>query len=242
MPKSQYIVDLIGKLVYNGIDLIGQYFAVCKEIPMPIKLLDLEPQRRDAILNAALKEFAVQGYDNASTNVIAKNAGISKALMFHYVSNKQELFFIVYDYFSNLIKREYFEQMNFEEKDVFERLRQSYLLQIKMSEKYPWILEFGKLKRITNSGEVNHELELRAHKDQSNCYPKLFDNIDEAKFRKELDLEKCKQFIFWSNIGFAEQVLEEIRNSESSSLDTESIVKKLDEYFNELRKIFYESK
>lgn len=97
MPKSQYIVDLIGKLVYNGIDLIGQYFAVCKEIPMPIKLLDLEPQRRDAILNAALKEFAVQGYDNASTNVIAKNAGISKALMFHYVSNKQELFFIVYD-------------------------------------------------------------------------------------------------------------------------------------------------
>ena len=80
---------------------------------MPIKLLDLEPQRRDAILNAALKEFAVQGYDNASTNVIAKNAGISKALMFHYVSNKQELFFIVYDYFSNLIKREYFEQMNY---------------------------------------------------------------------------------------------------------------------------------
>lgn len=41
-----------------------------------------------------------------------------------------------------------------------------------------------------------------------------------------LDLEKCKQF-FWSNIGFAEQVVEEIRNSDSSSLDTESIVKNL---------------
>lgn len=55
-------------------------------------LLELDAQRRDAILNAALKEFAVRGYDNASTNVIAKEAGISKALMFHYVSSKQELF------------------------------------------------------------------------------------------------------------------------------------------------------
>ena len=44
---------------------------------MSIKLLELDPQRRDAILNSALKEFSMQGYDNASTNIIAKNAGIS---------------------------------------------------------------------------------------------------------------------------------------------------------------------
>lgn len=55
---------------------------------MATKLLDLSPQCRDAVLNAALKEFSLQGYDNASTNVIAKEAGISKALMFHYVSSK----------------------------------------------------------------------------------------------------------------------------------------------------------
>ena len=50
---------------------------------MSAKLLNLEPGRRDAILNAALKEFILEGYDKASTNVIAKEAGISKALMFH---------------------------------------------------------------------------------------------------------------------------------------------------------------
>ena len=65
------------------------------------KLLELDTQRRDAILNAALKEFSLRGYDNASTNVIAKEAGISKALMFHYVSSKQDLFLAVYDYFAN---------------------------------------------------------------------------------------------------------------------------------------------
>ena len=69
-------------------------------------ILDLDPRRRDALLNAALKEFSTQGYDNASTNVIAKEAGISKALMFHYVNSKQDLFLFVYDYFSELLDRE----------------------------------------------------------------------------------------------------------------------------------------
>lgn len=207
---------------------------------MSVKLLELDPQRRDAILNSALKEFSMQGYDNASTNIIAKNAGISKALMFHYVSNKQELFLVVYDYFSELIRKEYFELMNYEESDIFNRLRQSYFLQIKMSEKYPWILDFNKLSRPTNSAEVNEELESRAHKEKASCYPKLFDNIDETKFRKGLNIEKCKQFIFWSNVGFADQLLEKIREQKSSVLDSATIISELDDYFAELRKVFYE--
>ncbi|WP_218970334.1 TetR/AcrR family transcriptional regulator [Shouchella patagoniensis] len=205
------------------------------------KLLDLDSKRRDAILNAALKEFSSQGYDNASTNVIAKKTGISKALMFHYVSSKQELFLVVYDYFSDLIKKEYVELMNYNEKDIFDRLRQSYLLQLKLSEKYPWILEFNKLSRTTNSNEINEELENRSRKERSSCCPKLFDEIDEAKFRKELDIEKCKQFIFWSTIGFTNEIVDDIRNSESPALNYEFVVEKLDGYFVELRKLFYTS-
>lgn len=208
---------------------------------MPTKLSDLDPQRKDAILNAALKEFISQGYDNASTNVIAKESGISKALMFHYVRSKQELFLFVYDYFSDLIKKEYFEQMNYDESDIFNRLRQSYILQIKLSEKYPWIFELCKLSGATNSNEVNIELESRICAESSCCYPKLFEGTDTSKFRNDLDIETCKQFIFWSNIGFTTQLLDDIRNSENNTFDRNDIVDKLDGYFDELRKIFYVS-
>lgn len=204
------------------------------------KLLNLESERRDAVLNAALKEFVLQGYDNASTNIIAKEAGISKALMFHYVSSKQELFFIVYDYFFEIIKREYLELMDYDEKDIFVKLRQSYFLQIKLSEKYPFIFDFNKLLQSTNSNEVNKQLENRMIEQHSSCYPKLFDGIDETKFRKGLDIEKCKQFIFWSNIGFTNQILDKIRNNEKSYMDSEAIMSELDGYFEELRKIFYD--
>lgn len=206
---------------------------------MPTKLLDLNTERRDAILNSALKEFTLRGFDDASTNVIAKEAGISKALMFHYVSNKQELFLVVYDFFSNLMKKDYFELINYDEKDIFNRLRQSYILQIKLMEKYPWILEYSKLSSKTRSSEINREIEKRKQKEYANCYPKLFDDIDISQFRKELDIEKCKQIIFWSNIGFTNQLLDEIRNTQNSSLNSRLIINKLDNYFDEFKKIFY---
>lgn len=206
---------------------------------MPTKLLDLNIERRDAILNSALKEFALRGFDDASTNVIAKEAGISKALMFHYVSNKQELFLVVYDFFSDLIKKDYFELMNYDEKDIFNRLRQSYILQIKLMEKYPWILEFSKLSAVTQSSEINKEIKKREQEEYANCYPKLFDDIDTSQFRKDLDIDKCKQIIFWSNIGFTNQVLDEIRNTQNTDVNTKLIINKLDNYFDEFRKIFY---
>lgn len=208
---------------------------------MPTKLLDLELQRRNHILNAALKEFALRGFDNASTNVIAKEAGISKALMFHYVNNKQELFLFVYDYFTDLLNQEYFFKMDFSEKDIFERLRQSYLLQIDLIKQYPWIFEFSKLSHVTNSDEVNKALEVRANKKQSSCEHQIFDMIDISKFRAGLCIEKCKKIILWSNVGFTNEILNDVRNSETLNLDYEYIVSTLDGYIDELRKIFYAS-
>ncbi|MGP4040920.1 TetR/AcrR family transcriptional regulator [Gracilibacillus sp. D59] len=203
------------------------------------KILNLESKRRDVILNAALKEFAMKGFDDASTNVIAKESGISKGLMFHYVNSKKDLFLFLYDYCSDMINKEYLNLMNFNEKDIFEKLRQSYLLQIELLQKHPWIFEFIKINAITKSDEINKELKKRIGGKQSLCHETMFDVVDESKFREGLDVEKCKLLIFWSNIGFTNQILEDIRNSEVTELDYDNILAELDGYLNELRKIYY---
>ena len=203
------------------------------------KLLKLEPKRRDAILNAALKEFATKGFDEASTNVIAKEAGISKGLMFHYVSSKKDFFLFLCDYCSKIVKREYFDLINFNEKDLLERLRQSYILQLELLCKYPWILEFTRITAYEKSDEVRKELDEILKGTQPICYETLFGTIDESIFREGLDVERCKRLIFWANVGFANQILEDIRNSEISELDYDKIIEELDGYLNELRKSFY---
>jgi AcrR family transcriptional regulator len=49
-------------------------------------------ERRDDVLAAALVEFALQGYEAATTQGIARRAGISQAYVFRLFATKRELF------------------------------------------------------------------------------------------------------------------------------------------------------
>lgn len=52
----------------------------------------MSEQKREAIISAGTAEFAFKAYADASTDVIAKNCGISKGLLFHYFGTKKELY------------------------------------------------------------------------------------------------------------------------------------------------------
>lgn len=62
------------------------------------KFFSLEPDKRERIINAALNEFARNGYGKASTNEIIKEAGISKGSLFNYFNNKKELYLFLLGY------------------------------------------------------------------------------------------------------------------------------------------------
>ena len=49
-------------------------------------------ERREEILEAALTEFAVHGFDGASTDAIARRVGISQPYLFRLFGTKKELF------------------------------------------------------------------------------------------------------------------------------------------------------
>lgn len=201
----------------------------------------LDEKRKKAILNSALKEFTTKGYDEASTNVIAKEAEISKALMFHYVINKQELFLYVYNYFEKIMEEEYYTKIDLKEKDLFNRLRQNYILQLDLIIQYSCILNVDKLTVKTHSDEINKRIQNSKNKRKESICSQLFNNIDISRFRKDLDIEKTKQFILWSNVGFTNQILDDIRSERNQGSNKEYIILMLDSYLDELRKIFYVS-
>src|SRR5437899_8331335 len=49
-------------------------------------------ERREAVLEAALEEFAARGLDGASTEAIAAKAGITQPYVFRLFGTKKELF------------------------------------------------------------------------------------------------------------------------------------------------------
>lgn len=57
-----------------------------------------QPERtRQAILDAAEREFAVEGIDGARTDAIARSAGVNKALLYYYFHDKEALYGAVLD-------------------------------------------------------------------------------------------------------------------------------------------------
>lgn len=206
-----------------------------------MNLANLNTEKKIAIINAALKEFTTKGYDRASTNIIAKEAGISKGLMFHYISSKQELFLFIYDYFYELLQKQYFERLDFKEKDLVERLRQSYQLQIALIKRYPVIFDWEKLQTPTKSDEINQFLRTKTRQDNVSCEVHLFQEIDLAKFKPELDCEKAKNIIYWAVKGLFDQTIEQLKQSSNIALDEIHLTKELDDYLAELQFIFYRS-
>lgn len=203
------------------------------------KFLSLELERRNIIMNAALKEFASKGYDDASTNVIAKESGISKPLMFHYVNNKKDFFLFLYDYCLDILNSEYFDHIDLNEKDIFERLRQTCLLKIQVMQKYPWIFDFIRVAVFTDSEVVKDELVKRRKIVEASSFERFYGDIDTSRFRSELDMEKAKQLIFWAVGGYANQILEQLKSSDILEFDFEKIRTEFDSYLAELRKTYY---
>jgi len=203
------------------------------------KLLNLESERKNTIINAALREFARKGYDDASTNVIAKEASISKPLMFHYVNNKKDFFLFLFDYCVEILQGEYFDKVDLSERDLLERLRKTSILKIEVIKKYPWIFDFIKMTVLMESEEIDGELKQRKKRIEQKSLTKYYGDIDLSKFRDNLDIEMTKQLIFWAVGGYAEGIVERLRNSSMESIDLDDIHREFDKYLNELRKAYY---
>lgn len=54
--------------------------------------LNLSKEEQEIVLEAALDEFSEKDYDAASLNHIISKAGISKGSMYHYFTNKEDLY------------------------------------------------------------------------------------------------------------------------------------------------------
>lgn len=85
----------------------------------------LRPEKQEKVFQAALHEFAMNGYRNASMNSVVKAAGISKGSLFQYFRTKQALFDGVVEIAAGRVKI-YLKQVRdeTERENFFERLEQ----------------------------------------------------------------------------------------------------------------------
>ncbi len=124
------------------------------------KFFDLNREKQDRMINAALRIFAENGYRHASTDTIVKEAGISKGLLFHYFTSKMGLFSFLFDYSVRYMLFEYDRLISAKETDYFKIRKEMERAKLNVLRSYPYMNEFIEKSLQENQLDVIETIEI----------------------------------------------------------------------------------
>ena len=199
--------------------------------------LDLEKQQK--ILEAALMEFAENGYQQASTNRIVKQAGIGKGMLFYYFKNKRDLYEYLVEYSLNFIINEYLSLVDIKEGDFIERLKGAAQIKMKAQLENEHVFNFMGTFMLTKDLDLPPHLQKRYEQLQIQGYALLYEGINKTLFRKDVDADKAFNLIRWGVDGYQQDLLQRLQGKKMTELDFEPYWDEFYEYLDILKKSFY---
>jgi TetR/AcrR family transcriptional regulator len=100
----------------------------------------LPPDKQERVLDAALAEFADQGYHQASLNRVVARAGIAKGSLYQYFPNKEGIFAYIFHYALKVVRHTLTTVKDATlEENFFVRLEKSLLAGVAFSREHPRI-------------------------------------------------------------------------------------------------------
>jgi len=203
------------------------------------KFLNLDMEKQDRILNAAMKEFAQKGFEKASTNEIVKEADISKGLLFHYFKDKKNLFLFLYDHCIDVSTNEFYKKINLDEKDFFIRLNQMCIIKFELLNKYPEMFRFIETAYMETSKSVKKELDERKEKIIKINSIKVFEGFDLSKFKEDIDVKKAINVMIWTFQGLGDEALKKAKLLSLDKPDYSEVFAEADIYIDMFKNCFY---
>ena len=197
---------------------------------------NLDKEKRDRIINASLKEFAAKGFDLASTNVIVKEANISKGSLFNYFDNKKGLYASMVDY-STLIIEKIYDVVDLDETDLFKKIEAIGLAKLNIQKRYPQVFDFLFSMATEDSKEVQNVNQTKINTIYKDGFEKMYENIDYSLFKEGINVEKAVDILNWSLLGFGNRAMETIDSIEEEV--EQSYLKEWEEYSTILKQAFY---
>lgn len=199
-----------------------------------LKNVDIE--KRDKIINSAMKEFSTNTFQKASTNIIVEDAGISKGLLFHYFGTKDKLYKYL-EYFSiKVITEKIIDELNWNQKDIFLRLKEVSMIKFKVLQKYPYLTDFSLMVFQDKTAEeimhINPEFPIELY---SQIYTH---NIDYSLFKEDIDVKRAIKIIQWTIEKYGDEFRRGIKDG-SMKFDYKLIEKEIYGYIDMLEVCFY---
>jgi AcrR family transcriptional regulator len=178
-------------------------------------LARMKDDKRIRLINSAMKEFGTNRFDKASTNVIVREANISKGLLYHYFETKEALFDHLRAFTMKSMGKAIVDSVEWDDGDLINRMQRVIEIKLRILEQYPYMLDFGKIMYESKSVD---EVKKIADKYTPDIYLKVYShNINYALFKDNLDVSRAIKMIQLFLDGYSEQLLQKYKTVISST-------------------------
>lgn len=167
--------------------------------------LPFEKQRR--IINAAYKVFSQNSYKKAPMSEIADEGGISKALLFHYFTNKCELYMFLWNNSIEQIQKASSEYHVTEATEFFEMLYRSLLAKCSVIRFYPYLYQFAVNAYYEQEPQIKRNIQENYYLVSKNSENILWNTINVSELRQDIDVKLMYQEIIWTSEGYLRQMI-----------------------------------
>ena len=197
------------------------------------KNANISEDKREAIINASIEEFAKYEYKHAILENIANNANISKSLLLYHFQNKKNLYLYVYEYVYEYIGKIIADSDFFKITDFFELMEYSFHKKLEMMEKYKSIFDFliqgyfdesEVVKEIVNNYKNKKQIDIRSY----------FKNIDTTKFKDDVNMQDIIEMITYTSEGYLQS-----RKNMKIKIDKEDMINQYSKWMNMFKQISY---
>lgn len=205
------------------------------------RLENLDEEKRERILYAALKEFAEHGYEKASTNRIVKAAGIGKGMLFYYFNSKKDLYVYLINYALDIMRNEFLLLIEEEVVDLIDRLRHISQLKWEYVREHPEVNQFLGTVMLNEREQLPHEIAEKYQNVLELGHEKVYHykETSQTTFREDVDPHMAYQLIEWAVKGYQEENLKRFTGSKMSELNLPQMWREFDDYLDVLRTAFY---
>ena len=199
------------------------------------KFNELPGEKQMAVLNAALKTFALMGYKKASTQDIAREAAISKSLLFHYFDTKIGLFSYTFNYAVDTVSKSLQDFKYTEKEDLFEMIERANIIKIKVYKDHHYLYKFIYQSYFEEDPQALAIVRARNDDLIANNYENVLNHMDASKLREGIQTEKMLQIILWVSEGFLQSKLN------ARDIDPDKLLVDFNEWMRTLKICFYKS-
>jgi len=202
------------------------------------KIMAMEPEKRDRVINAAMMEFS-KGYKDACTDTIVRQAGISKGLLFHYFGTKDGLYSFILKSACEVIYDEYLALIDLKQADIIEKVWQMTLLKMDLSYKHPALFEFLAKAYTDLQENPNDEFAAYFEKTRSIAIDKVLADIDTSLFKDGVDPQKAANIILWTLSSYSTSQINTSKRMEDYQKEYDRYLREMKEYIETLKQAFY---